>query len=466
MALTVAIVGRPNVGKSTLFNRLVGRREALTHDEPGVTRDRRVGAARLGPLEFTVIDTAGFDRGEPGALAGRMLAQTERAVAEADLVLFVVDGRAGLTAADRALADYLRRAGGAVCLVVNKCEGGAGEAGRLEAFELGLGEPVALSAAHGEGLAELYDALAPLAEASEAARPGAAPDGAERPLRLAIIGRPNVGKSSLLNRLLGEERVITGPEPGLTRDAIAVDWRYRGRPIRLIDTAGLRRRARTTAPLDKLSAADTLRTIRAVEVVIVVFDGSEPPARQDFGVAALAAEEGRALVIALNKWDLVRARRRTLDDFRLALEQTLAQVKGVRLVPCAALTGEGVERLMPAVLASEEAWNRRIGTAALNRWLGDALERHPPPLVRGRRVKLRYMTQATARPPSFVAFVSQPLALPDSYARYLVNGLRQAFGLDGVPLRLAFRKGDNPFAPGRPERGRGKRLAGTRRARR
>ena len=450
MKLTVAIVGRPNVGKSTLFNRLAVRRAALTHDEPGVTRDRREGEARLGPLRFRVIDTAGLDEGAPDSLAARMMRQTDRAVEAADVALFVIDARAGITAADRHFADMLRRAGAKVVLVANKCEGGAGEAGLIEAFALGLGEPVALSAEHGEGLAELYDALAPFAETANAGTAEVEAEGeAERPLRLAIVGRPNVGKSSLLNRLIGEERVITGPEPGLTRDAIAVEWRYRGRAVRLVDTAGLRRRARVTAPLEKLSAADTLRTIRAVEVVIIVFDATEPPSRQDFGVAALAVEEGRAPVIALNKWDAVDNRRETLSEFRYAVEQALSQAKGVRLVPCSALTGEGVSRLMPAVLECDAAWNARASTAELNRWLEAALERHPPPLVKGRRVKLRYMTQVSARPPSFVAFASRPEGLPDAYQRYLVNGLREAFGLDGVPIRLAFRKGDNPYAPKR-----------------
>lgn len=331
MTLTVAIVGRPNVGKSTLFNRLVGRREAITHDEPGVTRDRRQGIARIGPLEFSVIDTAGFDVGNPGSLASRTLVQTDRALAEADIALFVIDGRAGVTADDRALAQHLRRTGKPVHVIANKCEGGAGEAGRLEAFELGLGEAIAVSAAHGEGLVDLYDVIAPHADAKAADDSEAdAADGAvsERPLRLAIIGRPNVGKSSLLNQLIGEERVVTGPEPGLTRDAISVDWRYRGRAIRLVDTAGLRRKARVQTSLEKLSVADALRVLGLSEVVIVVFDASVPPARQDFGVAALVVEEGRALVIALNKWDLVEARRAVLDEFRHAIEETSRASQG------------------------------------------------------------------------------------------------------------------------------------------
>ncbi len=450
MSFTVAIVGRPNVGKSTLFNRLVGRREALTHDQPGVTRDRREGQGRIGPLEFRVIDTAGLDQGDAESLAGRMMRQTEQAIKDADVALFVIDGRAGVTAGDRHFADLLRRTGARVVLVANKCEGGAGESGRLEAFELGLGEPIALSAAHGEGLGELYDVLAPFESTTEEldGEPDG-PDAIERPLRLAIIGRPNVGKSSLLNRLIGEERVITGPEPGLTRDAIAVEWRYKDRAVRLIDTAGLRRKARVVAELEKLSVGDTLRTIRAVEVVVIVLDATEPPAKQDFTVAALAVEEGRAPIIALNKWDTVEDRKGILTEFRYTLDETLAQAKGIRLVPCSALTGEGVPRLMPAVLETYEAWNKRIKTSDLNRWLEAALDRHPPPLVKGRRVKLRYMTQTAARPPSFVAFVSQPLELPDAYTRYMVNGLREAFGLDGVPIRLSFRKGENPFAPKR-----------------
>jgi GTP-binding protein len=450
MTFTVAIVGRPNVGKSTLFNRLVGRREALTHDQPGVTRDRREGDGRIGPLNFRVIDTAGLDEGDPESMAGRMMRQTERAIKEADVSLFVIDGRAGITAGDRHFADLLRRSGARVVLVANKCEGGAGESGRLEAFELGLGEPIAVSAAHGEGLSELYDALAPFApESIEPEGEGEEIEEAERPLRLAIVGRPNVGKSSLLNRLIGAERVITGPEPGLTRDAIAVEWRYKNRAVRLIDTAGLRRKARVVAALEKLSVGDSLRTIRAVEVVVIVLDATEPPARQDFTVAALAVEEGRAPVIALNKWDAVEDRKTMLTEFRYTIEETLAQAKGIRIVPCSALTGEGINKLMPTVLETYEAWNKRIKTSDLNRWLEAALDRHPPPLVKGRRVKLRYMTQTAARPPSFVAFISQPLELPDAYKRYMVNSLREAFGLDGVPIRLSFRKGENPYAPKR-----------------
>ncbi len=457
MSFTVAIVGRPNVGKSTLFNRLVGRREALTHDEPGVTRDRREGEGRIGPLTFRVIDTAGLDEGDPESLAGRMMRQTERAIADSDVSLFVIDGRAGITAGDRHFADLLRRSGARVMVVANKCEGGAGESGRLEAFELALGEPIAVSAAHGEGLGELYDALAPFAPETatldDEAEPG---EGGDRPLRLAIIGRPNVGKSSLLNRLIGEERVITGPEPGLTRDAIAVDWNYKNRAVRLIDTAGLRRKARVVAALEKLSVSDSLRTIRAVEVVVIVLDATEPPSKQDFTVAALAVEEGRAPVIALNKWDAVENRKNILTEFRRILDETLAQAKGIRLVPCSALTGEGVQKLMPAVLETYEAWNTRVKTSELNRWLEVTLDRHPPPLVGGRRVKLRYMTQLSTRPPNFVAFISQPLDLPDAYTRYMVNGLRETFGLDGIPIRLSYRKGENPYEPKKTRGSKGK----------
>jgi len=458
MRYTVAILGRPNVGKSTLFNRLCGRREALVDPTPGVTRDRRRGAARLGDLSFDVIDTAGLEEAEGGTLEASMQAQTRRALAEADVALLVIDARAGVTPVDRHFAASVRRSPKPVILVANKCESGAAESGLLEAFSLGLGEAVAISAEHGLGMADLFEALARVLPkpAEEAAAEQAAPAPAEAeteteeagPLQLAIVGRPNVGKSSLVNRLIGEERVITGPEPGVTRDAIAIEWRWRGQDIRLIDTAGLRRRARVQEKIEKLSAADTLRAIRFANVVVLVLDATAPAERQDLTIAGHVIEEGRAPLIALNKWDLVEDRAATLAALRDRLESSLPQVRGIPVVTLSAMTGDGVERLMPAVVGAYKLWNTRIGTGPLNRWLGDAVDRHPPPLVEGRRLRLRYATQIKARPPTVVLFSSRPSALPEAYRRYLVNGLREKFGLEGVPIRIMLRKGKNPYAEG------------------
>ena len=442
MAFTVAIVGRPNVGKSTLFNRLVGRRAALVAPTPGVTRDRREGWAKIGPLRFRAIDTAGLEEAAPETLAGRMMAQTERALADADAALLLIDGRAGVTPADEFFAKQLRRLQVPIVLAVNKCEGGAAEGGVAESHALGLGQPIPISAEHGEGLADLYDALSPFdSEAPEG-------PGADAVLRLAIVGRPNVGKSTLLNRLVGEARVITGAEPGLTRDSIAVRWSYEGRAVELVDTAGLRRRAKTVAALDRLSARDAERALGQAAVVLVVLDASEPAGRQDMAIAARVADEGRALVILHNKWDLVRNRAAARAALQDRLEAALAQVKDVPVVTCSGLTGAGAEKIMPAVLAAFDTWNRRVPTAQLNRWLEGAVDHHPPPLAAGRRLKLRYITQVKARPPTFALFASKPQALPESYRRYLVNGIGAEFGLAGVPIRLLLRAGKNPYAPG------------------
>ncbi|MDD9992755.1 MAG: ribosome biogenesis GTPase Der, partial [Rhodospirillales bacterium] len=423
MAFTVAIVGRPNVGKSTLFNRLVGRRAALVAPTPGVTRDRREGWARIGPLRFRAIDTAGLEEAAPETMAGRMMAQTERALEEADAALLLIDGRAGVTPADEFFAKQLRRLQVPIVLAVNKCEGGAAEGGIAESHALGLGQPIPISAEHGEGLADLYDALSPFdSEASEGKTP------ARDVLRLAIVGRPNVGKSTLLNRLVGETRVITGAEPGLTRDSIAVRWSYEGRAIELVDTAGMRRRAKTVAALDKLSSRDAERALGQAAVVLVVLDASEPTGRQDLAIAARVADEGRAIVILFNKWDLVRNRAAARAAVQDRLEAALAQVKGVPVVTCSGLTGAGTDSIMPAVLAAFDTWNRRVPTAALNRWLEGAVVHHPPPLAAGRRLKLRYITQVKARPPTFALFASKPQALPESYRRYLVNGIGAEFG--------------------------------------
>jgi GTP-binding protein len=439
----VAIVGRPNVGKSTLFNRLVGHRVALVDNLPGVTRDRREGDARLGHLRFTAIDTAGLDEAAAGSLAARMTAQTEAAVGAADAVLFLIDARAGLTPLDRRFADLLRGAGKPLVLVANKTESAAADAGLLQAYALGLGDPVAISAEHGDGMGDLLEALAPhlpvpAAEAVESA--------AGQPLRVAVVGRPNVGKSTLINRILGEERLLTGPEAGITRDAIAVDWTWRDRRFRLFDTAGLRRKARVEEKLEKLAVGDALRAIRFAEVVILVIDVGQPFEKQDLQIADLIEKEGRAVVIALAKWDLVTDRQARRADLAEKAARLLPQLAGVALVPVSGLTGEGVDRLLSAVAKAHATWNKRVPTARLNRWLADAVERHPPPAVSGRRIRLRYLTQLKARPPTFVAFCSRPDKLPDAYRRYLVNGLRADFGLAGTPLRLILRRGENPYA--------------------
>ena len=450
MSFTVAIVGRPNVGKSTLFNRLVGRRAALVAPTPGVTRDRREGWARIGPLRFRAIDTAGLEEAAPETLEGRMMAQTERALADADAALLLIDGRAGVTPADRFFANRLRRQQVPVILAVNKCEGAAADGGIAESHALGLGQPIPISAEHGEGLADLYDALSPFEPAAPgaAAAAAAAATAADEVLRLAIVGRPNVGKSTLLNRLVGEARVITGAEPGLTRDSIAVRWSHEGRAVELVDTAGMRRRARTVAPLDKLSSRDAERALGQAAVVLVALDATEPAGRQDMAIAARAVDEGRAVVILLNKWDLVTDRKATRTAVEERLETALAQVKGVPVVACSGLTGAGAGRIMPAVLAAFDTWQRRVPTAALNRWLEGAVAHHPPPLAAGRRLRLRYITQVKARPPTFALFASKPQALPESYRRYLVNGIGSEFGLAGVPIRLLLRAGKNPYAPG------------------
>jgi len=443
LTFTVAILGRPNVGKSTLFNRLVGRQMALVDDLPGVTRDRREGAGHIADLAFRLIDTAGLEEAPPETLAGRIRAQTDRSLDRADVALLVIDAREGVTPEDRHFARWLRRTGRPVILVANKAESRTAQGELGDAHGLGLGDPVALSARHGEGLGELYDRLLPFA-AEETADPPA--EQSEKPLQLAIVGRPNVGKSTLVNRFIGEDRVLTGPEPGITRDAIAVDWAWAGRPIRLFDTAGMRRRARVDAQLERLSVADARRAVRFAETVILVSDALQPFERQDLTIANLVAEEGRAIVLAANKWDLVSDQKATLVRLRERLEESLPQLRGVALVPVSGLTGYGLNALMKAVFAADTVWNRRVPTAALNRWLGAIQERHPPPLAAGRRLRLRYITQVNTRPPSFALFASQPGELPESYRRYLVNALREDLALPGTPIRLMLRKGDNPYA--------------------
>ncbi|MDE2578566.1 MAG: ribosome biogenesis GTPase Der [Hyphomicrobiales bacterium] len=459
MTFRLAIIGRPNVGKSTLFNRLVGKKLALVDDQPGVTRDRREGEGRIADLVFTVIDTAGLEQGDAASLSGRMRAQTEAAIADADAILFVMDARAGLTPDDRHFAQLVRRADKPIILVANKAESKASEAGVLDAFALGLGEPVALSGEHGEGFGELYDALREaLPDKTEPAEepPEEAPrvfaddeDGTEldlaKPLRIAVVGRPNAGKSTLINRIIGEDRLLTGPEAGVTRDSIGLDFEWRDRKLKLFDTAGLRKRARVIEKLEKLAAGDALRAVKFAEVVVLLLDATIPFEKQDLTIADLVEREGRALVIGVNKWDLIADRAAKIRELREEAARLLPQVRGAPVVPVSGATGEGLDALMKAVLHVHEIWNRRISTARLNRWLTAAVDQNPPPAVSGRRIKIRYMTQPKARPPHFIIFGNQLDELPTSYERYLVNGLREAFDLPGVPIRISRRMADNPY---------------------
>ncbi|QFT93558.1 GTPase Der [Roseovarius sp. THAF9] len=466
MSFTLAIVGRPNVGKSTLFNRLVGKRLALVDDQPGVTRDLREGDARLADLRFTVIDTAGLEDATDDSLEGRMRKLTERAVDMADVCLFLIDARAGVTALDEMFAEILRKRADHVFVAANKSEGSAADAGVLEAYSLGLGEPIRLSAEHGEGMHDLYTALLPLAdgyaERAEAEAPEvdvavdedgeADPEGVRkptkaRPLQVAVVGRPNAGKSTLINKILGEDRLLTGPEAGITRDAISVKMDWDGLPVRIFDTAGMRKKAKVQEKLEKLSVSDGLRAVKFAEVVVVLLDAAIPFEQQDLRIADLAEREGRAVVVAVNKWDIEDDKQGKLRDLREAFERLLPQLRGAPLVTVSAKTGKGLDRLHAAVEKAYDVWNRRVSTARLNRWLTGVLEAHPPPAPGGRRIKLRYMTQAKTRPPGFVVMCSHPDKMPASYSRYLVNGLRDGFDMPGTPIRLTLRSQSdkNPY---------------------
>ena len=481
---TIAIIGRPNVGKSTLFNRLVGKRLAIVDDTPGVTRDRREGSGKISDLRFRVIDTAGLEDATDQSLEARMRRQTEMALEEADLAFFLIDARAGVTPLDEHFAGVLRKAKTPVTLLANKCEGRAGQPGLHEAFKLGLGEPVPVSAEHGEGMSDLYDIIREAkemwtgdegetesdedfeerlerflaenedgeldAEALEAAFAAEAPP---RKMKLTIVGRPNVGKSTLINRLIDSDRLLTGPEAGITRDSIALDWTWKGRPMELVDTAGLRKRARVSEKVERLSAADTQRAIRFSHVVILLLDAADMLEKQDLTIARQVLEEGRALIIAANKWDAVDDRQEALQKLRDRILRSLPQAKGVPVTTVSALRGQRVDALLDMAFDVYDLWNTRVPTSALNHWLADNVEAHPPPLANGRRIKLRYVTQAKTRPPTFVLFASVPESLPDSYHRYLINSLRETFNLPGIPLRLLVRRGKNPFATDAAKRG-------------
>lgn len=463
MSFTLAIVGRPNVGKSTLFNRLVGKRLALVDDQPGVTRDLREGAARLADLRFTVIDTAGLEDVTDDSLQGRMRRLTEKAVDMADICLFMVDARTGLTPTDLVFAEILRKRSAHVILAANKAEGNAAEAGVLEAYSLGLGDPIRLSAEHGEGLTDLYSVLMPLADGFAERAENDAPETdvdvddddpdetrmptLKRPLQVAVVGRPNAGKSTLINQIIGEEKLLTGPEPGITRDAISTQFVWEDVPMRIFDTAGMRKKAKVQEKLEKLSVSDGLRAVKFAEVVVVLLDAEIPFEQQDLRIADLAEREGRAVVVAVNKWDIETDRQAKLKDLKESFERLLPQLRGAPLVTVSAKTGRGMDRLHQAIMSAYAVWNRRVTTAQLNRWLSGMMEAHPPPAPQGKRIKLRYMTQAKTRPPGFVVMCSHPDKMPESYNRYLVNGLRLDFDMPGTPIRLWMRgqNDDNPY---------------------
>jgi len=470
MTLCVAIVGRPNVGKSTLYNRLTGTRHAIVDDQPGVTRDRREGDASLAAMRFRLIDTAGLENAQPGSLEDRMRKQTELAVSQADVTMLVIDGRSGLLPDDLFFARQIRKAGANVIVLVNKCEGQAGQSVLAEAWQLGLGEPVPISAAHGDGLSGLYDALLDAvtslgrgdelfdddiddAFGDEQIDSSEEPEEEvwfdkekDLPIRVAVVGRPNMGKSTLVNSLIGEDRLLTGPEAGITRDSITLPFIHNDREFRLVDTAGIRRQARVTDKVEKLMVTDASRSIQFARVCILMLDARQPPHKQDMVIARQITDEGRALIIAANMWDDVADKQKALSQIYDRLETSLAQVRGVPVVPISGMYGRGFDKLLKAVEDMHAIWNMRISTGRLNRWLEPMLEAHPPPLSQGRRLRIRYMTQVKTRPPTFALFASKPVDLPESYLRYLIGGLRQDFGLEGIPIRMILRKGKNPYA--------------------
>ncbi|NKB51952.1 MAG: ribosome biogenesis GTPase Der [Rhizobiaceae bacterium] len=470
MTFTVAITGRPNVGKSTLFNRLVGKRLALVDDQPGVTRDRRMGAARLGDIKFNIIDTAGLEDADSSSLERRMRDQTEQAILEADVTLFLIDARAGVTPLDQSFATMLRRSGKPILLVANKVEGRKGDDGYYDAYSMGFGEPIPISAEHGEGMVDLRDALVAsvgedIAFGNDEAQSSDDSGDAEiwddqdfdpdddfepeydntKPLSICVVGRPNAGKSTLINQMVGADRLLTGPEAGITRDSISVDWEWQGRAIKLFDTAGMRRKARVQEKLEKLSVADALRAVQYAEIVVIIFDATIPFEKQDLHIVDLVAREGRAPVLAFNKWDLIKDKQAVLKDLHEKTERLLPQLRGLRTVTLSGQTGKGLDRLMEAIIETDRIWNKRVSTSRLNRWLDEVQAYHPPPAVSGRRIRFKYITQAKTRPPTFVAQCTRPEGLPASYERYLLNELRATFELPGVPLRLHLRKPENPY---------------------
>jgi GTP-binding protein len=456
MSLTVAILGRPNVGKSTLFNRLAGKRLAIVDDTPGVTRDRRMSSGRIGDLDIEIIDTAGFEDAHDDSLEARMREQTDRAVEEADVALFLIDARAGITPLDNFFAQWIRTQNIPVILLANKCEGKVAEPGLYESYGLGLGDPVPFSAEHGEGLADLYQAVLPYAEQEAAVNanlpakytsPDLASDNDEfvGTIQMAIVGRPNVGKSTLINKIIGEDRLLTGPEAGITRDSIAVKWEQSGRSIKLIDTAGLRRKSKIQDKVESLSATDSFRAIQYAQIVVLVLDGNLMLEKQDLTIARQVIEEGRVLMIAVNKWDAVKDRKQALQNLSDRLQTSLPQVRGIPIIVLSALTGKNTDKLIPAAFDIFEIWNKRVPTGKLNQWLMMMTERHPPPMSSGRRIRVRYMTQAKTRPPTFVVFSSKGTDLPEAYRRFLVNGIREDFDFPGVPIRILVRKGNNPY---------------------